>query len=139
MTHANRWSGLVVLAGVLTLGASTVPAQTLVGNWAPINHEDAAERGAGPALVDYSGLPLTEAGRQRGLTWDAAILTMPEHQCKPHPSTYGYRGIGGPRIDRIVDPKNFSVIALTIVPLQTPLQPQISVASLMAATEFWPA
>ncbi len=114
MTHANRWSGLVVLAGVLTLGASTVPAQTLVGNWAPINHEDAAERGAGPALVDYSGLPLTEAGRQRGLTWDAALLTMPEHQCKPHPSTYGYRGIGGPRIDRIVDPKNFSVIALTM-------------------------
>ena len=39
---------------------------------------------------------------------------MPEHQCKPHPSTYGYRGIGGPRIDRIVDPKNFSVIALTM-------------------------
>ena len=114
MTHANRWSGLVVLAGVLTLGASTVPAQTLVGNWGPINHEDAAERGAGPALVDYSGLPLTEAGRQRGLTWDAALLTMPEHQCKPHPSTYGYRGIGGPRIDRIVDPKNFSVIALTM-------------------------
>ena len=47
-------------------------AQTLVGNWGPINHEDAAERGAGPALVDYSGMPLTEAGRQRGLTWDAA-------------------------------------------------------------------
>ena len=59
-------------------------------------------------------MPLTEAGRQRGLTWDAALLTMPEHQCKPHPSTYGYRGIGGPRIDRIVDPKNFSVIALTM-------------------------
>ena len=113
MTRASRRMVLAVV-GVLTLGASAAPAQTLVGNWGPINHEDAAERGAGPALVDYSGLPLTEAGRQRGLTWDAALLTMPEHQCKPHPSTYGYRGIGGPRIDRIVDPKNFSVIALTM-------------------------
>ena len=96
MTCVSRPMALAV-AVLLTLGASWAPAQTLVGNWAPINNGDAAERGAGPALVDYAGLPLSEAGRQRGLTWDAALLTMPEHQCKPHPSTYGYRGIGGPR------------------------------------------
>jgi hypothetical protein len=115
MTYTPRTAARMALALALTgVGALPASTQTLVGNWAPINHEDAAERGAGPALVDYSGIPLTEAGRQRGLTWDAAILTMPEHQCKPHPSTYGYRGIGGPRIDRIVDPKNFSVVALTM-------------------------
>ena len=45
MTHANRWNGLAVLAACLTLGASAASAQTTVGNWGPINHEDAAERG----------------------------------------------------------------------------------------------
>ena len=32
----------------------------------------------------------------------------------------------------------FSLIALTMVPLQTPLQPQISALSPIAATEVWP-
>ena len=32
------------------------------------------------------------------ISWDASLLTLPEHQCKPHPSTYGFRGVGNLRI-----------------------------------------
>ena len=115
MKRMSRSYGLGVLAFAVVFGSvSAASAQTLVGNWGPIMHEDQLERGGGPALGDYSGLPLSEEGRMRAETWDAAILTVPEHQCKPHPSTYGYRGIGGPRIGRITDPDTFEVIALTM-------------------------
>ncbi len=45
-----------------------------------------------------SGLPITDAARLRAEAWDASLLSMPEHQCKPHPSTYGFRGVGVLRI-----------------------------------------
>ena len=44
----------------------------------------------------------------RGETWDASILTMEEHTCKPHPSTYGFRGVGNLRITYNFDPTNFT-------------------------------
>ena len=39
-----------------------------------------------------------DAARLRAEAWDASLLSMPEHQCKPHPSTYGFRGVGVLRI-----------------------------------------
>ena len=39
----------------------------------------------------------------RAEAWDASLLSMPEHQCKPHPSTYGFRGVGNLRISADVD------------------------------------
>ena len=70
----------------------------LSGMWAPIFHEDQVERIPGPDVGDYAGLPITEDARARALAWSASILTLPEHQCKPHPSTYGFRGVGNLRI-----------------------------------------
>jgi hypothetical protein len=70
----------------------------LTGIWAPIFHEDQVERVPGPEVGDYTGLPITDAERLRGEAWDASLLTLPEHQCKPHPSTYGFRGVGNLRI-----------------------------------------
>ena len=55
-------------------------------------HEDQPERIPGPEIGDYLGLPITDAARLRGDIWDAEILTLPEHQCKPHPADYGPRG-----------------------------------------------
>jgi hypothetical protein len=86
----------------LLLGAllsPTVHAQvTQLGYWLPIYHEDFDERVPGPDAGDYAGLPINEALRTRGDTWEPSLLTVPEHQCKPHPSTYGFRGIGTTRI-----------------------------------------
>src|SRR4029434_7388695 len=39
-------------------------------------------------------------------------LTLPEHQCKPHPSTYGFRGVGNLRITADIDDKTQSIIKL---------------------------
>jgi hypothetical protein len=57
----------------------------------------------GPDIGDYAGLPINDAARLRADTWDASLLTLPEHQCKPHPSTYGFRGVGNLRIAQVFD------------------------------------
>jgi hypothetical protein len=100
-------------AAVLALAARPASAQIdLSGIWAPIMHEDQAERAPGPEIGDYAGLPITDAARSRGLTWDASLLTMPEHQCQPHPSTYGFRGVGNLRIWVEQDPATQQVIMI---------------------------
>ena len=83
---------------------------TLVGYWEPIFHEDRDERIPGPAIGDYAGLPINDAARLRAQSWDASILSVPEHQCKPHPSTYGFRGVGTLRIWEERDPATQALI-----------------------------
>ena len=100
----NRASGLALGRAVTALvgawlACTTATAQTnLVGYWNPLFHEDVDERIPGPSIGDYLGLPITDAARLRAEAWDASLLSMPEHQCKPHPSTYGFRGVGVLRI-----------------------------------------
>lgn len=60
----------------------------LAGEWAVRIHEDQPERGPGPSIGEYSGLPVNAAARQRAERWDASILTLPELQCVPHPANY---------------------------------------------------
>ena len=98
MRHLNsvRCAGLTLL-----LVAAPAPASAQIdlgGVWAPIFHEDQPERMPGPEIGDYAGLPINDAARLRADSWDASLLTLPEHQCKPHPSTYGFRGVGNLRI-----------------------------------------
>ena len=85
------------IAGSLSLLGfiAVVPAMAqvdLAGEWNPRFHEDQPERIPGPEIGDYLGLPINDAARLRADSWDASLLTMPEHQCKPHPSDYGMRG-----------------------------------------------
>jgi hypothetical protein len=103
--------GLITLAAALALGveAPAFAQIDLSGIWAPIMHEDSVERAAGPDIGDFLGLPINEAGRARAEAWDASILTLEEHTCKPHPSTYGFRGVGNLRITLNYDPSSFQV------------------------------
>src|SRR5262245_11314784 len=90
---------------LLVLTASPAFAQRdLSGNWAALYHEDQAHRIPGPDLGDYTGIPLNDAGRLKADSWDASILTLREHQAKPHPSTYSLRGPANIRITREFDP-----------------------------------
>src|SRR4051794_16892482 len=71
------------------------PAQaqfSIGGVWSPIPHEDQPERGPGPELGDYLGLPITAGARLHADSWDASRLTVREHQCKVHSVNYIYRG-----------------------------------------------
>jgi hypothetical protein len=114
-------------AGGILDGADAVRPD-LPGRWAPRFHEDGPERiglqgprawgdlskGAkapneGPELGDYAGLPLNDAGRLRAESWDASILTLPEHQCKPHPAPYAFRGPNDLRITAETDPVSHQI------------------------------
>jgi hypothetical protein len=81
------------------------------GEWNPRFHEDNPERLAGPEIGDYLGLPINDAARLRGDSWDASILTLPEHQCKPHPADYSPRGPANLRIWKEVDKESQQTIA----------------------------
>ena len=47
---------------------------------------------AGPELGDYLGIPVNDAARLRGDSWNPSRITLPEEQCRVHIATYIYRG-----------------------------------------------
>ena len=106
------WRVLVCTVILTALATPALAQVDLTGMWAPIFHEDQVERIPGPDVGDYGGLPINDAMRLRADSWDASLLTLPEHQCKPHPSTYGFRGVGNLRISADVNDKTQSIIKL---------------------------
>ena len=113
-------TGLLLLAMLVSAPAFAQSAGAIVpspgidlsGNWAPAVHEDQPERGPGPELVDFLGLPITEGARQFALSWDASRLTLPEHQCRVHVVSYIYRGPLNLRIWEEKDPQSQRLIAI---------------------------
>ena len=86
---------LIIITVIALIALMSMPVFAQIdptGEWAPRFHEDQPERLAGPEIGDYLGLPINDAARLRGDSWDASLLTLPEHQCKPHPADYGPRG-----------------------------------------------
>jgi len=106
LIHAGAVLGLLALA-------STAAAQTdLAGEWSARLHEDNEHRIPGPALGDYTGLPLNDAARLKARTWDASSLSQPEQQARPHPAQYSMRGpFPNIRIDPIVDEQTYQLLA----------------------------
>ena len=112
-----KWQRLIrflpMVAIVAMLPCETAFAQILLdGEWSPQYHEDQPERIPGPELVDYLGLPINDAARQRAESWDASRLTLPEEQCRVHVSPYIYRGPLDLRIWQEKDPETQQVIAI---------------------------
>jgi hypothetical protein len=109
--HKTAVACLVFAAAVV----SAVPAFAqidLSGEWTPLFHEDNADRLAGPHIGDYAGIPLNDAARFMAQSWNADILSVPEHQCKPHPADYAIRGPADMRIWKEVEDSTQQVIAL---------------------------
>ena len=101
---------ILLLGGLIAAPALEVQAG-IAGYWGAIYHEDIEERIPGPEAGDYAGLPINDDARLRGDTWQSGLLNVPEHQCKPHPATYGFRAIGSLRITEEIDPVSQEVIA----------------------------
>jgi hypothetical protein len=78
MRYAVTLVACAVFLGVVSVRPASAQVD-LSGIWAPIMHEDQVERAPGPEIGDYLGLPINDAGRMRGESWDASILTMEEH------------------------------------------------------------
>ncbi len=79
---------------ILLLNLFTVPGFAQVdfaGEWdhpGLFVHEDINDRGQGPELGDYLGLPLNAAGMRKAEAYSGSWLSVPEHQCTPHPAAY---------------------------------------------------
>ena len=112
MTVIKAGSSIVLLASLLLSRA--YGEVDLSGEWAGLRHEDQVERGPGPEIGDFTGLPLNAAGRQRAASWDASLLTVPEHQCSPHPANYGAMH-SNVRITKEVDPQSQDTVAWHIL------------------------
>jgi hypothetical protein len=98
-----------LLAGLIPCQA--MAQRDLSGEWSARYHEDQEHRIPGPALGDYTGLPINDAARLKADSWDASILSLREHQAKPHPSTYSLRGPANIRIRKEVDPVTQATVA----------------------------
>jgi glyoxylase-like metal-dependent hydrolase (beta-lactamase superfamily II) len=98
--RCNRSVFLFLLALLLWQGGSAFGQQAdIAGDWAhpggPFGlHEDAMDRGGGPDPGQWLGIPFNEAGRAKALSWTASWMSVPEHQCTPHPAPYHIWGPG---------------------------------------------
>ena len=109
----KKLNSLLAVTAFCLLGFSANIAQAdIYGHWNPIMHEDRLERGPGPMAGDYAGLPINDAARMRADSWTASLLTVPEHQCKPHPATYGFRGVGNLRVWQVIDEETQELTAI---------------------------
>src|SRR5215207_7344022 len=111
----------VVMTGGRALGqapssappaAAAAPAIDLSGYWTPALHEDATDRGAGPEIADYGGLPLNEAGRLFALSYDPSRLTLRHHQCDGYVVPYQMRALGNARAWEERDPHTHQLVAI---------------------------
>jgi hypothetical protein len=103
-------TAIVLLLGLMLSAAA--PAQMdPSGEWGPRFDEDRFERIPGPEIGDYLGLPINDAARLRGDSWDAALIELQENQCRAHGSDYGWRGPSNLSIWKEVDQATQKVIA----------------------------
>ena len=102
----------MLYAGVLiSITAPALAQVDLSGEWGQKMHEDAPERGGGPEIGDYTGLPVNDRARLQADSWDAGKWTQMEHQCEPHPADYAVRGPGSMRIWSDIDPLTQQITA----------------------------
>jgi len=100
---------------MLLAGAPAAAQVNLAGVWnnLQILHEDEPERLPGPELGDYLGVPINAAARYRADAWDASLITLPEYQCRVHPSDYA-PSFAGIRIWEEFDKDTQNLIAIHI-------------------------
>lgn len=82
---------LTVLLAVPASAQTTAYPNDISGTWQTLFHEDNPERGTGPALGEYQGIPINDDARARAMTWDASIQGLPEWRCRPHNPDYAMR------------------------------------------------
>jgi len=114
---AGLQTGFILAALVLGCPAPAAAQVDFSGQWAPVYHEDNAERIPGPELGDYTGLPLNDAARLQADSWDAdRISVVSPYQCRPHSADYGMRGLGNLRVWADLDEKQQLVAFHTYMP-----------------------
>jgi glyoxylase-like metal-dependent hydrolase (beta-lactamase superfamily II) len=101
----------VIFAGnfrVAAQGGARPP--DIAGEWRLDSNEDPGQ----PPLADYLGLALNEAGRLRADTTPESIWGTPEYQCRPHSAPHQWRGVGGARILKDLDPISREIVGYRV-------------------------
>lgn len=114
MRNVSLFLFFLLGAIVVAMSAIAAPAFAQVdfsGEWAPRFYEDAPERGPGPELADYLGIPINDAARLRGDAWQASVQTLAEWQCRPHGGFYIWRGPSNLTISKEIDPVTRQITA----------------------------
>ena len=104
----------VVIVAALLVSAPVFAQFDPSGHWARRSNQDDMESGPGPDPVDYTGLPLTDEGRARALSFNYSALSLPEHQCGYLSPFYIVAGPFGLIIDRVLDPVTAKLVAWKI-------------------------
>ena len=117
MTRRNRVFTAVLVLSVaagtavnLRVAAQGARPPDIAGEW----RVDSAEDPGQPPLADYLGLALNEAGRLRADTTPESIWGTPEYQCRPHSAPHQWRGVGGARILKDLDPISREIIGYRV-------------------------
>jgi glyoxylase-like metal-dependent hydrolase (beta-lactamase superfamily II) len=98
---------------LLVLAAAPAFAQiNFAGEWTGRYHEDQPDRVPGEEPGDFSGLPINEAARMFGDSWDVARHSVLEHQCAPYTLPYMFFGPNQFRIWQVTHPDTQELLAL---------------------------
>jgi cyclase len=113
MRVAGQFATAGVALALMLWGTPAFAQAILSGNWNSLRtFEDDQDRGPGPDLGDYSGLPINSAARLFADSWDASRLTLQEHQCRVHVAPYIYHGPLNLRMWEEKDPETQQLIAI---------------------------
>ena len=100
---------MVAVVNIRTAAQGARPPD-IAGEWRLDNAEDPGQ----PPLADYLGIPFNEAGRLRADTTPESIWGTAEYQCRPHSAPHQWRGVGGARILKDLDPISREVISYRV-------------------------
>jgi len=114
LLQPKRVLPLFLLSAMLCSSAAAFAQLDLTGLWAPPRpyDEDDPERGPGPSLVEFMGLPINDQARQWGLAYSPGRLSLPAHQCQVHVVEYIHRGPLQMRIWEEREPVTHQLIAI---------------------------
>ncbi len=108
---------LIVLPLIYAASTPVLAQVDFTGEWdhpGMFGHEDLNDRGQGPEIGDYMGLPLNAAGLRKAESYSGSWLSVPEHQCTPHPAAYQTWGPNTLSVGKIYDPVQRVVQAITL-------------------------
>ena len=92
MLHSIRRVVILSAAALIVASAPASAQVSFVGEWNGRYHEDQPDRVPGEEPGDFSGLPINEAARMFGDSWDVARHSVIEHQCAPYTLPYMFFG-----------------------------------------------
>src|SRR5688500_14927672 len=108
----------VMLLSIPALAQPARPATppNIAGEWVLQSNEDPGQIGGQgqPTLGYYLGIPFNDAGRMRADTSAESIWGIPEYQCRPHSAPHQWRGVGGARILKDLDPISRDILGYRV-------------------------